>query len=402
MPSAVDRNLPLNVTHRFRGSRTLEETAKKAGTGIGNNLQVNYDTLQQAHAQLRSEYETLTERLEGVQGELSGAKGNATQAVDAQRIAEAKLSGLQGEYQKLQDLYKASQRTSLVDDIEAGSLLEILAMNADTFTGTQRKVVEQYLRRTADTIESRTQYIDDRFEEAKRVLEQRDVYLKQFGQAAFDVLPEPAKKASLEVWQTAEALVREYNEKTPPLDILVLTSGSKFWATVIFPFYEQGNGDVTKMLIRTAKTYVKALESLGYTVTKETGPFTKFRINGNLDYALMKQKLLDAFGEVTEKAKIKFDIFYATEYLQYALGERKFKRTPQLKSLTLVDYVKSHAKKSRVKSFIKFCDSKGIDREVLWRISRGEQVPSETEIQQLARKLKIDSEEIKKRLPNAS
>jgi len=323
----------------------------------------------------------------------------------------AQLGGVQTELDKSKDyVFGLEHQVSLL----TGNTLEVFSTpdnlmgglqgNKQLYFQAQENMIAQVYHQVSEAIGGREFY--EKFEEvneARKTIEQRDKYLEEHGQTALEGLPQAGREATLKEWEGAENSIIEfekYQECITALDVPIRIAKTDGGTAIVIPVNPKSKNKVARSLYNNLVAYSAELQSeFGLEVSvDDKQPFATLNITGEVDYSTIEDKLLSAFGEVAEQAKLNLQPF-SFDYFESSLDKKR----PLFESVNPRDYIQFRILELNYQSQAQFAREKNIKgfNDTLLRLSRGGGL-SEMKIIELSTALNIERTDLEAVIKNYS
>lgn len=426
------------ISHTLKGIEDpssldeLEQLREKYG-----DLQENYEHLEQKHAtsketakNLRSSIKTAESRLEKVEKEREEVEINYLETL-------VEIDSLKGQLVQ-----------KPVEAVEPGNLEKTLQDSENAYFSRQEDLIAITFNQILNEIEDRTLYEETKeLQRAEKTIEERDLYIKEYGKKALEHLPEEAKKLTKEEWENAEKVVAKYKEhtkKVKPLELPVRIAETDERAVVVIPVNPASKNKVSKKLYEALLTYGAEMQSeFDLDVSHIEGSFATLKLEGNIDYESIEERLMKEFGEISEVTGININPFRTNYFLEvakeetpeeeearlledlyirqklsgpkiaeslgvsdqtiynkldkYGIPKRKYGRK-SAESESLGDLMKSRIKELGYENQQSFATENDFDPSLISRYISGEHKPKPKNQKRLAKALNVSLSEIKKRI----
>ncbi len=329
-------------------------------------------------------------------------KGQLERSKEREGISERRYSVAQRTAEDLRE--QLSTSTSELDNARqyaSGLEKEVTSLKGDVLQGDEQQYspgqadfISHLFYQISGEIENRKIY--EKIEGEKETIRQRDQYLAEHGPEAVESLPiQEARELTQKKWQDAESLVAEY-ESVAPLNFPIKIAKTNEGTTVVVPVNPKSSNEVVMALYDNLTAYGAKLDSesgLEASVDNEQ-PFATLKITGEVDNKTIEDRLLSAFGEIAQQAKLNLlplSVSYVTSAVEKeSPAPEEVSAAPE--TVNPADYIRSRIRElyGTQKEFSdKNPDVKGVNN-VLHQLSQGKGLRKRT-IGNLATALKIDS-----------
>ncbi len=291
------------------------------GTGSGDHEDnVRYQGLNTLYRDLQTRYAILEGTNAQLQEANTGLETQLREANEAYGVLQARFSATETEYLKHLEEIEA-QHPSFVTEANAANLEAVLQQNQDAYgaaiaaltegyTTAQEMATLQAFAELMAQLDQKAIVIEtDEILKARKELAERDAYLIEHGQDAFEKLPDTIRQVAHETYSLAERVVAEYEALRSargsmeiPMHILRAKDGT---TRVIIPVNPESQSDAAILVYDTLSRYAGRLQTehnLVYSL-ETCGPgcaTLQIESTDRLQLSYLAETLVDAFSGIAK------------------------------------------------------------------------------------------------------